>query len=175
MKKALIINGSHRKESSTNILVNKFKEEISDVYEVSQVDLFNRVIEYYNYDNYYSDEDDFENLKNQIFDADLVVFSSPIYWYSMSARLKTFFDRFGFIMYTDDKDKLFEKKVILLFTYGAKSYDESFVKPFELTFNYLNMNYIGSFSVQSKFPVGIKNEGDLNDLSKFVESILNTN
>ena len=39
-------------------------------------------------------EDDMERIKSAILDADMLVFVTPLYYYGMSAQLKTLIDRF---------------------------------------------------------------------------------
>ncbi|WP_323703288.1 flavodoxin family protein [Mammaliicoccus sp. Dog046] len=38
-------------------------------------------------------EDDYDNILDDVMDAETVVFATPLYWYSMSASLKLFIDR----------------------------------------------------------------------------------
>ncbi|HZK18601.1 MAG TPA: flavodoxin family protein [Clostridia bacterium] len=58
--------------------------------------------------------DDMQELYGKIVDADLLVFATPIYWWSISAQLKTFIDRFCPLNVADFKGK----KFALLMTYG---------------------------------------------------------
>ncbi|VAV96544.1 Uncharacterized NAD(P)H oxidoreductase, YdeQ/YrkL/YwrO family, partial [hydrothermal vent metagenome] len=46
----------------------------------------------YDYQNRH-DKDDFLPLAEKIVAAKAIVFASPVYWYSMSAQMKVFFDR----------------------------------------------------------------------------------
>ncbi|CEO90515.1 flavodoxin family protein [Syntrophaceticus schinkii] len=39
-------------------------------------------------------EDDMQELYGKIVEADLLIFATPVYWWSISAQLKTFVDRF---------------------------------------------------------------------------------
>jgi multimeric flavodoxin WrbA len=59
-------------------------------------------------------EDDMQELYDKIIEADLLVFATPVYWWSISAQLKTFVDRFCPLSVEDFKGK----KFVLLMTYG---------------------------------------------------------
>lgn len=62
-------------------------------------------------------DDDMRDMYLLIEEADLIIFSTPIYWWSMSAQLKTFIDR---IYGMGNKKSLIDKKVVLLMTYGGE-------------------------------------------------------
>ena len=62
-------------------------------------------------------EDDMQRLYPLIRAADVLVFATPIYWWHMTAQLKTFLDR----MYALDFEAGFPgKKFVLLMTYGGE-------------------------------------------------------
>lgn len=61
--------------------------------------------------------DDMLDLYGEVVAADVIIFSTPIYWWNMSAQLKTFLDR----LYALDYEKAFKgKKFVLLMTYGGE-------------------------------------------------------
>lgn len=172
MKKVLIINGSHRSEGSTYILKEEFVNSIvGEDIELDELYLSDMNIEYFNYDNEYSKEDQFDEIKEGLFSADLIVFASPIYWYSMPAKLKAVFDRFNSIYASGEIGKLEGKKVVLIYTYGGIDSDV-FKLPFVETSKYLKMDYLGSFGAKSTFPKGIKEEKSLEDMKEFAKGIL---
>ncbi len=55
-------------------------------------DLSDYAISFYDYEHM-NRNDDFIHLINKLVEFDHLVFASPVYWYSMSAQLKVFFDR----------------------------------------------------------------------------------
>jgi multimeric flavodoxin WrbA len=62
-------------------------------------------------------EDDMQRMYPLIRYADVLVFATPIYWWHMSAQLKTFLDR----MYALDFETGFSgKRFVLLMTYGGE-------------------------------------------------------
>lgn len=171
-RRILIINASHRSEGSTYILKEEFVNNfIGEDIEIDELYLSDMNLEYFNYDNEYLKEDQFDEIKEGLFSADLIVFASPIYWYSMPAKLKTVFDRFNSIYASGEIDKLKGKKVVLLYTYGGID-SEVFKQPFIETSKYLKMDYLGSFGAKSVFPKGIKEKESLDKIKEFAKDIL---
>lgn len=60
--------------------------------------------------------DDMNELYKKLKASDIVIFSTPIYCFSMTAQLKTFIDR----LYALDYKTWRDKKIVLLTTYGDK-------------------------------------------------------
>ena len=92
-------------------------------------------------------EDDMQPFYEKIKQADVLVFATPIYWWHMSAQLKTFLDR----MYALDFASGFPgKKFVLLMTYdgadpnsGAQLLDQTMTK----IMDYLEMDFTLSHGV----------------------------
>jgi len=59
-------------------------------------------------------EDDMQNIYTILKEADVLVFATPIYWWSMSSQLKALIDRF----YALEISEIKGKKIYLLMTYG---------------------------------------------------------
>ncbi|MEM7551844.1 MAG: NAD(P)H-dependent oxidoreductase [Bacteroidota bacterium] len=135
---AVVILGSSRSHGDTRKLTDFLVESKGYVF----VDLNDYKISYYDYHNSNVD-DDYLSLMQDISKHDHLIFASPIYWYSMSAQMKTFFDRFTDIM-TVRKDigkSLAGKKVSVISCSGSSSFNEEFPKPFERTAGYFDMEY----------------------------------
>ena len=60
-------------------------------------------------------EDDMQNIYPILKEADVLVFATPVYWWSMSSQLKALIDRFYALKISEIKSK----KVYLLMTYGG--------------------------------------------------------
>ncbi|WP_010648517.1 flavodoxin family protein [Oceanobacillus massiliensis] len=92
-------------------------------------------------------EDDHKGLIDLMLSHDVIVFSTPIYWYSMSGPMKIFIDRWSQILrdpgYTHFRDELAKKKVYLIAVGG----DTPKVKglPLVQQFNYICQFYKMSF------------------------------
>jgi len=82
-------------------------------------------------------------------EADQVVFATPVYWYSMSAQMKNFFDNFSYLVRRrkDLGRALAGKKTYLVVTGGEEALPEGYEIPFQRSSNYLDMDYQGAFFV----------------------------
>lgn len=59
--------------------------------------------------------DDMNEMYREVETSDVIVFATPVYFFSMTAQLKTFIDR----LYAIDYQAWIGKKIVLLTTYGA--------------------------------------------------------
>lgn len=92
--------------------------------------------------------DDFLPVAQKMVRSRTIVFASPLYWYAMSGRMKTFFDRLTDL--TDPPLKplgkaLAGKTMFALGTGGNPEPPDSFVHPFEDTAGYFHMEWGGFF------------------------------
>ena len=102
----------------------------------------------YNHDN---QTDDFLPLMEDIISKyETIVFATPIYWYNMSATLKTFIDRISDLLKIRKPlgRQLRGKSMAALSCSGHDDQGEYFWKPFELTADYLGMHYLGNIQLQ---------------------------
>lgn len=101
-------------------------------------------------------KDDFEFVRENIVDADAVVFATPMYYFGISAQLKAVIDRFYAI-----NGKIHRpKKAVLLMTYAnsAASEAEPIKKHYEVLLNYLGWQDAGQVIASGVWPVAaIKN------------------
>ena len=140
MNQALIILGSSRSEGNTRHLVDAiFRNKRHELIDLNQYN-----INYYTYDNRHTN-DDFLSLAERMIQHEHIVFATPVYWYSMSAILKTYFDRMtDLVTIRKDLGKALKGKVLYSISCGSDSdLPEGFTVPFEATAVYLNMQYGG--------------------------------
>lgn len=106
--KTLVINGSPRKQGNTMGMVNTLLKGID--YDVLHL------VDYkiYPYGQYFND-DQFEEVIDQMKDADRVVLGSPVYWHNLSGSVRNFLDRF----YGAVDEGLFVGKKLYLIYQGA--------------------------------------------------------
>lgn len=144
----LIILGSARKNSDTQKLVELVFE--GKVYDL--IDLLDYSIAHYNYEEEYPETDEFLTIVEQMLQHEVIVFATPVYWYSMSSYMKVFFDRLTDIVSSQKYlgRKLKGKKVALLSVSNSNKLPEGFEIPFRDTANYLYMEYMGCFFSPSK-------------------------
>ncbi|MEG0189087.1 flavodoxin family protein [Algoriella sp.] len=138
MNKQIIINGSLRKNGNTTELIQKiYPNSIS-------IQLIDFKIELYNYDENYTEKDEFLDIINQIIEFDEIVFATPVYWYSMSSLMKIFFDRLTDLIGSQETigRKLMGKKISVITSSNGNNLGKNFFLPFLETANYLHLDYL---------------------------------
>ena len=101
MKKVLILSGSPRKEGNSDILCDQFLKGAVDAgNEVEKIFVAEKKIAmctgcYFckNHDGKCVFNDDMGDILQKIIDCDVLVLSTPVYFYSISAQLKAVIDR----------------------------------------------------------------------------------
>ncbi|NNF21918.1 MAG: NAD(P)H-dependent oxidoreductase [Saprospiraceae bacterium] len=139
--KTIVILGSARSDGHTRRIVDQIIE-IKPNFDF--VDLNDKEIGYFDY-SHRNMGDDFLPLAKNILEYDFILFVTPVYWYSMSAIMKTFFDRLSDLL-TIRKDmgkKLGGKSMGSISCGSPGALDSSFYIPFRETAKYLGMNYTG--------------------------------
>jgi len=156
-RRPLIILGSARKESDTKKAVDMLFSKL----DIEQIDLLDHRIENYNYEGNYSEEDNFLQLFDTILKHNRLVFATPVYWYSMSGIMKTFFDRLiDIITIQKEIGRKMKGKEIFLISVGVdSSLPEGFEIPFRLTSEYLEMNFISTYYCKTSNLKSITSEG----------------
>ncbi|WP_367007990.1 NAD(P)H-dependent oxidoreductase [Vibrio cholerae] len=145
MKFAVVL-GTSKSDGNTRKLVEVFQAST----DTTLFDLSDYAISFYDYEHM-NRNDDFIHLINKLVEFDHLVFASPVYWYSMSAQLKVFFDRLSDLL-TIEKELgrcLKSKSVSVISTGFNKACPSCFSEPFQL---YLGLVYKGCtyVSVQSE-------------------------
>ncbi|ODN43171.1 flavodoxin family protein [Piscirickettsia litoralis] len=140
-KEPIIFLGSSRSDGDTRKAIEQvFNGKQSVLYDLNDYN-----ISYFDY-QYNNQDDDFINLAKQMMEHETIVLATPVYWYTMSAVMKTFIDRWSDLL-TIRKDlgrKLRGKNLFIISTYAVNSSDV-FEDIFSLTAEYLGMNYLGCF------------------------------
>ena len=102
MKKVLIISGSPRKNGNTAALVERFAAGAADAgHEVEIIHLQEQKIGYCVNCNYCRNnktdcviDDDARKIVAKALDSDVIVLATPVYFYNVTAQMKTLIDRF---------------------------------------------------------------------------------
>lgn len=138
--KSIIISGSSRSDGNTSKIV----QELKNLLEAGVVNLHNKNISAFDYEHKNKD-DDFLPLMRSLVDADLLIFVSPVYWYSMSGTMKIFFDRISDCLKIekDTGRKLRSMNLAVVSVGSDGEVYPSFFTPFEKSAAYLGMNYLG--------------------------------
>ena len=144
----LILLASARKGSDTEKYLDIIFHDIAHI----KIDLLDFVISPYDYSHNYPGNDNFIEISEQILSFDKIVFATPVYWYSMSGLMKTFFDRFtDLVTIQKQTGRKLAGKSTWLFAVGADAeLPQGFETPFRATSEYLHMNYNGSFYYSTK-------------------------
>ena len=143
IEKPLIIFGSNRAKGNTwqaVELVTKGRD--AEIIDLQQYDFSE-----FDYDQGNQD-DDFSKLTEKMLEHEKIVLATPIYWYSMSARMKKFIDRWSDFL-TVNKEagrKIRGKKLFVITSYythpeGKADFEEVFKK----ICKYMGMEYSGCF------------------------------
>lgn len=113
MKNILIVSSSPRENSNSDLLCQAFyKGALESGGDVHYISLKDSQIEYCCACDKCRTEgkciykDDMEIYKQRLLAADVIVLATPVYFYSMSAQLKTFIDRL-YPIYTDIKADIY--------------------------------------------------------------------
>ena len=141
MKKILIVLGSSRSHGDTRQLVDYIIQKTNwDFLDLRPLDLAPYDYEYNNQD------DDFQRvIVPKLLAADLIIYASPVYWYTMSATMKTLFDRFSDLVriHKPQGRQLRGKSTATLSCSTDAALVNGFYMPYQESANYLGMNYVG--------------------------------
>ncbi len=131
MKDIIILNGSGRKNGSTSKLINAFTEGAKNAgNNVQEFFLQNMNIHgclncggCKRNGNPCIQKDDMERIYESFKTADIVVFASPIYFWTITGTLKTATDRL-YALFNKFGMENFKKESILILTAGAPYFDQ---------------------------------------------------
>ena len=133
--------GTSRSDGNTRLLL----DYVLDSRPIRVMDLSTMAMSYYDYANANSG-DDFLPLIETLAGKSLWLLATPVYWYSMSAQMKVFFDRLNDVI-TIRKDlgrRLRGKSVAVVASGTERQLPEGFESPFRLTCGYLGMHYLNA-------------------------------
>ncbi len=141
MNRTLAILGTSRSHGNTRLALDAVLQGRAPV-----IDLNDHSITPYDY-SHQNSGDGFLAIAGQMVEADTIVFATPVYWYSMSAQLKTFLDRLTDLTRVHKAlgRSLKDKSVFLLASSSSPELPPGFAVPFELTAEYLGMRWGGAF------------------------------
>jgi len=137
----IIILASSRKNGNT-------KQFVTDTYgtlTTTVLDLLDYTITPYRYEESYPYNDQFQQIIDEVLKYDVVVLATPVYWYSMSGLMKTFFDRLTDLTSVEkSKGKQLNGKIMKVLSTGTdERLPVGFEVPFRETADYFNMIYEG--------------------------------
>jgi len=136
------------------------------------IDLREKNISYFDYIHKNLGDDFFPTME-EVLQYDNIVFATPVYWFSMSAIMKTFFDRFSDLLH-QRKDLGYQmkgKNMYLITNSSTALLTKHFETPFKDTADYLSMKYKGY--VHGYVKDGNLPDDVLNEVKKFANKISN--
>jgi multimeric flavodoxin WrbA len=141
MKKGIIIQGSSASFGDTYKVVSYVCEKSGYDF----VDLKTKRIGQFDYDFQNRDDDFLPLIKDIVDQYDLIIFATPVYWYTMSGTMKKFIDRISDCLKIEKEigRKLRNKKMAVISCSNDDELKHGFYMPFIETAKYLGMEYIG--------------------------------
>jgi multimeric flavodoxin WrbA len=166
--KVIIVQGSARSEGNTNQIARIFQKELGG----KIIDLNKRTINSYSYDHTY-EEDDFLGTIREVLENEMIIFLTPVYWYSMSGIMKNFFDRITDCLKIDkETGRKFRGKKMIAISCGSDEIETlGFFEPFKKSAQYLGMDYLGDIHtwIENEVP----NQNVVDKIESFIKQIKN--
>ena len=167
----LILSGSPRKGGNTDLLVEAFVKGASQKHHVEVMSVRDYKVNpcmgcnacFKSKDNICAQKDDMSLIYEKMNLADILVIASPVYFYGLSAQLKTVIDR----CHNPIRDTFRIKKMALLLVGAAtlpELFDSIFVQ-YKLCLNFFKLEDAGRVLVR-----GVKDKGDIKNTNALDEA-----
>ncbi|MDO4312001.1 MAG: flavodoxin family protein [Eubacteriales bacterium] len=166
--KIVVLNGSPRKGGNTEVMIKAFAEASSKnevmILNVASMNIRGCLGCQYCYEHQGEcvQKDDMAKIFEVLKDADMVVFASPIYWFDISAQLKTVIDR----LYACGSTGFHFHKTALLLDAGADHVFEAAIAQYKAMSSYLNWEDMGIITIPN-----MTQKGSMKDCPKLSEVI----
>jgi len=95
-------------------------------------------------------DDDYPALLSQFLEADIIIWSTPVYWQGLSAQLKCFLDRLSsYFRHPDYVDRVRGKGHLVLCAFGRheQEHGDWITRPMKVTVEVLRGTYLGDLCV----------------------------
>ena len=138
----LLIQGSARSAGNTHLMLDTLQQQGWDA---DRIDLLDYTIHPYTYDHRHRDDDFLPLLRDIVEHYDLLLFATPVYWYTMSGLLKDFFDRISDALQIEKPTgRRLRGMYLAMLSCGTEPEPvEGFSVPFRESADYLGMHYAG--------------------------------
>ena len=144
--KIIILMGSPNRNGSTGILVESFKKGAEEAgHSVEVIDVCHADIHpcvgciKCGYEGPCVQKDDVEMIRAKLLSSDMVVFATPLYYYGMSAQLKTVVDRF--CAYNSSLNRRHLKSALLTVAWNADDWTcDALEAHYHTLVRYINLN-----------------------------------
>lgn len=137
----ILIMGSSRSDGQTLKAVQALLKSQN----IPIIDLMALNIAHFDY-SYENKNDDFLPLAEKMVRHNPIILATPIYWYTMSAMMKIFIDRWNDLcdIRKDIGKRLTNKELYVIASYGS-TIPKNFEDPFSHTCEYMDMHYKGCY------------------------------
>ncbi len=141
MSTQVILFASSRSDGNTAVIANYLSQELG----APVIDLSARKMAPFSYDNDYSEDDLFLATIEEALAYDEWILLTPVYWYTMSAQMKIFFDRLSDLLKYHPRhgETLAGKGMWAMCCSSTREPIPHFFTPFRLSAEYLEMRYLG--------------------------------
>lgn len=166
--KIVVLEGSPNKDGSSNLLAKEFIRGAEEAgHAVQIIDAAHANVHpcigciHCGYEGPCVQQDDVNEIRQKILDADMLVFVTPLYYYGMSAQLKTLIDRFCAFNSSIQRKKM--KSVMLTAAWNNDNWTfDALEAHYRILVKYLNLKDMGmvlgagcgspAMTKQSRFP-----------------------
>ncbi|MDF1678039.1 MAG: flavodoxin family protein [Legionellaceae bacterium] len=141
---AIIIFGSSRSTGGTRKAVDNVFEALGKTLPVT--DLVDCELKEYDYE--FRQDDDFKAIIQRALQYDVIILATPVYWYSVSAKMKIFIDRLSDLLAIHKalgRQLRGKKMAVIASYYTYPEGKDGFEQPLKNTAKYLGMDYVGTY------------------------------
>lgn len=147
--KIVVLEGSPNKNGSSNLLAENFIRGAEEAgHSIQVIDAAHANIHpctgciHCGYEGPCSQKDDMDGIRQKILDADMMVFVTPLYYYGISAQLKTLIDRF--CAFNSSIQRKHMKSALISAAWNSDNWTfEALVTHYKTLVRYLNLEDMG--------------------------------
>lgn len=102
-------------------------------------------------------DDDYFLILQQFLESDIIIWSTPVYWFGVSGQMKCFIDRLSSYFNIETfRDKFTNKGHVVLCTYGSneKKHGDWVIKPMKEMIKIIRGRFLGEITVDSCYEKG---------------------
>lgn len=131
------------------------------------INLNDKNITYFDYEFNNQGDDFLPLMEDLVYNYDIFIFATPVYWYTMSGIMKVFFDRISDLLkiHKPIGRELRGKKMAVVACGADTELVKGFYMPFQESAKYLGMKYIGDY-------YGNLEENSIKDLKSKIEQFI---
>ncbi|WP_100331296.1 flavodoxin family protein [Bacillus xiapuensis] len=162
-----VIYGSTREGGNAEILTEEVINSLPDVTKIKLKDYHVKDIldQRHELTGFERVEDDYDQIIEQIMDCEVLIFSTPIYWYGMTSVMKRFIDRWSQTLRDDKhphfKEEMSRKQAYIIAVGGDHPRVKGLplVQQFSYIFQFIGLNYKGYIVGEGVKPQDIFKDG----------------